>query len=248
MGPAEEEPRETWERTPPWTGGALRRLSQAIRDGQQLAPGDLTYREVTVWYTGLARSIQEALRGAALGEVSGVGSPVQITSRAKTIETLGDKLRRTPISLGGVQDVAGIRVEADMTLEAQTVLTGLVAAVVDQPLDRVRDLRKAPHSGYRAVHLWGRVPAGRFEVQVRTALQGAWANAYEALGDLAGRGIRYSDEPAGPWARDVERMLDLSRRVAHLEESTVRLVASERRALADLRTMENTFRRVRRQR
>lgn len=49
------------------------------------------------------------------------------------------------------------------------------------------------HQGYRAVHvlirlLNGGAPA---EIQVRTALQGAWANLYERLGDHFGRDIRY---------------------------------------------------------
>src|SRR5690606_18394190 len=63
-----------------------------------------------------------------------------------------------------------------------------------EPRAVVKDLRLDAHSGYRAVHLWLRLPA-RVEVQVRTHLQGRWANMYEAAADFYGREIRYGALP-----------------------------------------------------
>lgn len=63
----------------------------------------------------------------------------------------------------------------------------------DQPA--IHDLRDHPHAGYRAVHVWLRLPAGRVEIQIRTILQSLWANFYELLADAYGRGIRYDERP-----------------------------------------------------
>ena len=51
----------------------------------------------------------------------------------------------------------------------------------------IKDLRDGSHSGYRAMHLHLRFPAGFAEVQVRTALQLLWANVYESAADIFGR-------------------------------------------------------------
>ena len=48
-------------------------------------------------------------------------------------------------------------------------------------------------------------------MQVRTHLQGQWANVYEKLADLFGRGIRYSEVPTDPAEkRIVEQLQELS--------------------------------------
>lgn len=137
---------------------------------------------------------------------------MQITFRAKTIDTLREELRRTPtISLGYVQDVAGVRIEAHMSTATQDVVTHAVAATFGHGESSIKDLRAEAHSGYRAVHVWLRLPAGRVEVQVRTRLQGQWANAFEALADFVGRGIRYGDMPSGSAERKiVTDVIDLS--------------------------------------
>lgn len=131
----------------------------------------------------------------------------EVTSRAKTIDTLRDKLRRdraTP--LPSVQDIAGVRFEAEMSLREQDEVAARIARRFDHSDSCIHDLRAAPHSGYRAVHLWLRLPA-RVEVQIRTHLQGEWANAYEAAADQLGREIRYEGMPSDATAQDVVRGL-----------------------------------------
>jgi ppGpp synthetase/RelA/SpoT-type nucleotidyltranferase len=87
-----------------------------------------------------------------------------------------------------------------------------------------RDLRDNPHSGYRAVHLWLRLP-GRVEVQIRTHIQGQWANTYEAVADVLGRGIRYGEMPEDKKsAQLVVALQDLSKHaISILEEGRVKI-------------------------
>lgn len=106
---------------PAWSKSQLRRLGDSIRDGET-APGNCpSYVEVITWYDDLAVTVQDAIRGLDWASLL-VGRPAPVfSSRAKTIDTLRDKLRRdraTP--LGNVQDVAGVRFECEMTLEEQT--------------------------------------------------------------------------------------------------------------------------------
>ncbi len=179
---------------PPWSTNQLKRLGDALRDEATLPTSLPDYATVVAWYDDLAASIHRQI--AALGLEAAGGAPVQISSRAKTIETLRDKLRREwPIRLPSIQDLAGVRVVADMNLVEQDQMVAKVIEVFGHDQTAIHDLRNEPHSGYRAVHVWLRLEGGRAEVQVRTALQSSWANAYEALADLAGRDIRYGGDP-----------------------------------------------------
>lgn len=104
-----------------------------------------------------------------------------------------------------------MRFEAEMTLAEQDAVVAALVAEFDGCVDSVKDLRVDHHSGYRAVHVWLRPPAGHVEVQVRTHIQGAWANMYEALADFAGREIRYGKPPHNAaLAPLVEEMQQLS--------------------------------------
>lgn len=206
---------------PPWSKKALRRLGDALRK-DQLGPGNHPeYSEVLTWYFELCLDVQsriEALDWEPLGLI-----PTEVTSRAKTIDTLVAKLRRersTPLSTVG--DVAGVRFEAEMTLSVQTALIESMVAVFSDEVGGsgvlVKDLREDPHSGYRAMHVLVDFPAGRCEVQIRTDLQGEWANLYEKLGDLLGRQIRYGTTPEGTAERSVvESAHRLSQQIASFE-------------------------------
>lgn len=179
----------------PWGSRQMRRLGDSIRKGTPLNAGDPSYAELILWHNELAVCVQTAIRELDWESLLWGRAAPQITSRVKTLDTLREKLQRDHHRpLDGIQDIAGVRFEAEMTLEEQDVVAHAVAAAFDQDDSCVHDLRKEPHSGYRAVHVWLRLPQGRVEVQVRTHLQGAWANAYEALADVVGRQIRY-DEP-----------------------------------------------------
>lgn len=204
----------------PWSANQLKRLSRQIRTGEPPSGSTPSYGEVMLWYNDLAEYVQSAIGGLDWTPLLGSRS-YEITSRPKTLDTLRQKLQRDPSTpLPSVQDVAGVRFEAEMTLDEQDAVVNAIAGLFRHPLpDCVRDLRGAPHSGYRAVHLWLRLDA-RVEVQVRTHLQGDWANMYEVAADLFGRGIRYEALPEG----EIERQIVLSlraistKRVAQIEK------------------------------
>lgn len=230
-GPPEGHP---YYRALPWPGKRIRSLGVSIRDAVPPPLSCPDYGDVIAWFDDLAVMVQtelDSLDWDALLQ----GRPYRVTSRAKTVDTLREKLKRdrsTPLE--SVQDVAGVRFEADMTLDEQNAVAHAIAAMFSQPPSSIHDLRADPHAGYRAVHVWLRLPA-RVEVQVRTTLQGEWANAYEAFADLAGRGVRYGEIPDDPTMAALRRQLqDLSvLHCARLEEEINRLDLAAR-GLRDL--------------
>ncbi|HET7415976.1 MAG TPA: hypothetical protein VFI97_09800 [Arthrobacter sp.] len=202
----------------PWSSKKMRRLGQCIRDNQEIPEGVPTYADVMLYFNDLAIATQNQLMD--LDWVSLLGDRTfEITSRPKTIDTLSQKLKRNRTTpLGNVQDIAGVRFEAEMSLDEQDAVVTAIAGLFDHDLESsIHDLRDSPHSGYRAVHLWLRFPA-RVEVQVRTHLQGMWANMYESAADAMGRGIRYGEIPADKEERAVVTALhDLSADIQIIE-------------------------------
>lgn len=187
----------------PWSKNQLKKLSRHIRDDTDPPAGLPTYGEVMLWYNEVAAEVQGKI--AALDWTPLLQDrEFEVTSRSKTIDTLRQKLRRersTP--LPSVQDVAGVRFEAEMSLDEQDAVATAIAGMFEHDLEEcTHDLRDAPHSGYRAVHVWLRLEC-RVEVQIRTHLQGSWANAYESAADLFGRSIRYDALPDNKSAREI---------------------------------------------
>ncbi|MGV9797747.1 hypothetical protein ACWDTP_06775 [Mycobacterium sp. NPDC003449] len=154
-----------------------------------------------------------------------------VAARAKTIDTLRDKLIRQPhLHLNQVQDLAGVRVDLDCNLDQQTAFAEEIREFFGTERTDVRDIRLTPHSGYRAVHVWLRLPAGRVEIQIRTRGQSAWANTYERLGDYAGRHIRYGESHESPTVqRLVTHLHNASEALARVEDHIVRMVRNDAR-------------------
>lgn len=189
----------------PWSNSQLKNLSRHIRDGTEPPANLPSYGEVMLWYNDVAVQVQQDI--AARDWASFLDErPFEVSSRPKTIDTLRQKLQRYPDThLPSVQDVAGVRFEAEMSLDQQDAVAAAIAEMYDHDSSCLHDLRSTPHSGYRAVHIWLRLPV-RVEVQVRTHWQSEWANVYEAAADVIGRQIRYGELPS----RDVERELVLA--------------------------------------
>ncbi|AOY74195.1 hypothetical protein ARZXY2_4696 (plasmid) [Arthrobacter sp. ZXY-2] len=191
----------------PWGTNKLKKLGACIRDGEPIAPSLPSYDEVMLFYNDLAADTQARIEGLDWGPLLDDRIP-EVTSRPKTIDTLRQKLRRDRTTqLPSIQDIAGVRFEAEMTMDEQDAVANAIAGLFGQNLGKcMKDLRDSPHSGYRAVHLWLRLPA-RVEVQIRTHLQGHWANAYEAVADVFGREIRYDEMPKGQAQRKLVKSL-----------------------------------------
>lgn len=189
----------------PWSNAVLKKVSKHIRDGTDI-PGELpNYDDVMVWYDELVAYVIEEIDGMPWERVLD-GRYRTPTGRAKTIQTLQDKLKRMPAHhLSSIQDVAGVRLEFPMTLlEQDAVAKRICQHFNHDPKNSIDDLRSGQHAGYRAVHVKLNLPElhGRVEVQIRTTPQGEWANLYEEFGDLLGRDIRYGevakDDPRRP--------------------------------------------------
>lgn len=221
----------------------LKKLGDAIRDADAAAYGSLHYNEVWSWCNDLVAATVRDITD--LDFASGLEKPAtaSVTGRAKIRATVREKLqRRHSDKLPSIQDLAGVRVEADMTLTEQDRVVDAIRRRFRQGVEAVHDLRDGSHSGYRGVHLWVRLDAPRgawFEVQVRTLLQGRWANMYEALADVLGREIRYGGLPASDGDRAIVEQIQLlsTRHIAAIETVHDIAEAAERSGTIDRQTL-----------
>jgi hypothetical protein len=114
---------------------------------------------------------------------------IEARYRLKTVNTIVEKLRRERTRLSEMQDIAGLRVVEPIGLSGQDALVAWLAALF--PGAKVVDRRQRPSHGYRAVHVIAKVAGHSVEVQVRTTVQDAWAQAMEKVSDVLGREVRY---------------------------------------------------------
>ncbi len=197
------------------TGGAIDRLGDRLRVSTDVADDDLAMlQDLRREFDGaLARAREEVMRA-----IPGV-SP---TSRLKTVQTLVGKLQReSTMNLGQVQDVAGMRIVQDVSIEDQNRLAARIGDLF--PGAKIVDRRAKPSFGYRAVHIIAKVDGRLVEIQIRTQLQDRWAQIVERLADHWGRNIRYGalpDEPmeaVGRYSR--AEVVEMARRLSPLIEN-----------------------------
>jgi Region found in RelA / SpoT proteins len=179
----------------PISKSQIDRLGQRLIACESAADEDLALLEdVLIAYAGVvfqARQILDVLENDGFRDVS-------ITGRAKTTQTTLEKLVRNKSRLSSIEDLAGVRIVADITLSEQDALAERVCELFGGAEScRLIDRRVDPRAGYRAVHVVAKLSGMPLEIQVRTRCQDAWANFYEATADAFGRGIRYG-EPALP--------------------------------------------------
>lgn len=165
---------------------AIDKLGDALRESPDDPDVVAMLQELRAEYGAPAAGAQEALRTLGIPD-SG--------SRVKTDKTIIDKLlRNRSMRLSQMQDIAGVRVVRDITLSEQSRLARQIHASFAKAI--VDDLRHRPHHGYRAVHVIAQVSGYPVEIQVRTELQHFWAEAFEKLAGITGRGIQYGEVPA----------------------------------------------------
>lgn len=146
----------------------------------------------------LARSEQLDRAEARVRE----GLDVVPTSRVKNTETILEKLRRGGGSgLKSLQDLAGMRIVGAFDRRGQDELVERIVAmfIAGDRTPKVIDRRAEPMHGYRAVHVIVFPEGEPIEIQVRTEWQHEWAEFFEKLADLVGRGIRYGESPTKWW-------------------------------------------------
>jgi hypothetical protein len=183
--------------------------------GQKLVAGNLTSDEeieLDDWIQSHQPAMQEM--GRILNDELGLPN----TPRLKTRKTLREKVGRGS-NLARIRDIAGVRLDPWASAPLQQPL---VEAVLARFPDSKLVLRlDSPNNGYRAIHVvvvWG----GRsVEVQIRTALQHEWADAFEKFADIIGqRGIRYGELPTDELSNDqYELLMKWSEPIARLEAS-----------------------------
>jgi ppGpp synthetase/RelA/SpoT-type nucleotidyltranferase len=181
----------------PMSREQIRKLGVRIASADMVADHDLLLLEELVACHGEALAhARPGLDGLADG--LGMDGPLHITHRAKTTQTIIEKLRREQgMSLARMQDIAGIRIVAPVEWDQQDVLVGEVVRrfPADPREPRIVDRRERPSHGYRAVHVIVSLDGITIEVQVRTTLQHIWAEMMERLADRLGRQIRYGLPP-----------------------------------------------------
>ncbi|MFF7179005.1 hypothetical protein [Streptomyces sp. NPDC008121] len=183
----------------PMSNSAVQKLGKRLELPEAVSEDDLTLLEdLLIDYSELLT----AVRGVVDELCDVLDWPLGVTHRLKTTDTLIQKLQRgkergSSTNLARIQDIAGIRVSGRITLTEQDRLREMVIDRFEQEGGKcsVKDRREDPMVGYRAVHVIVAI-GGRFvEIQIRTVGQDLWANVFERIADIFGRGIRYGEPP-----------------------------------------------------
>lgn len=113
---------------------------------------------------------------------------------AKSTISIIDKLKRESIRLTQIQDIAGCRIVVADIAEQESVIESLTDLF---PKVTIVDRREKPSHGYRAVHVVANHDGKLIEIQVRTALQHAWAEMSEKISDVTDASIKYGGGAEG---------------------------------------------------
>jgi ppGpp synthetase/RelA/SpoT-type nucleotidyltranferase len=177
----------------------INKLGKRLASDQPASEDDLNLLEELVVRHALAL---ELARPRVNNLASDLGTaPLHITHRAKTTQTIIEKLcREHGMALARVQDLAGIRIVGAIRFDEQDRLAAeIVHRFPPDPRDaKIVDRRTDPSHGYRALHVIVCLDGISIEVQVRTILQHVWADLMERLADRLGRQIRYGEPPVPP--------------------------------------------------
>jgi ppGpp synthetase/RelA/SpoT-type nucleotidyltranferase len=163
----------------------LDRLGERLRAAEEVAPGNRRlFEEYRAGHAEALARVQARVAAATGYEPTG---------RLKTLESTVAKLRRQPIRLSRMSDIAGCRITV-LDLGTQDDAVAALRGAFGEP--RVKDYRESPHAGYRAVHLLV-TSSDRLdvEVQVRTELQDAWANLSERVARSVDPSLKYGGGP-----------------------------------------------------
>ncbi|MDR6142054.1 ppGpp synthetase/RelA/SpoT-type nucleotidyltransferase [Microbacterium foliorum] len=125
-----------------------------------------------------------------------------VARRLKRLPTILDKLDRYPtMNVARMQDLGGCRVILGQVAEVYELVGALYDSKSRSRIVREKDYIAEPQTtGYRGVHLVYEYGASKvqylglkIEVQVRTALQHAWATSVETMDLFSGSRLKYDD-------------------------------------------------------
>ncbi len=159
-------------------------------DGSELIDA---FTKVTWWRVLHARPLGKtaaALRYHVGKEDAFIEERIDVTQRLKRRITILGKLEREPtMKLSRMADIGGVRARLPSTRHVYAVSRRLKKSWT---IVRTRDYIENPKpSGYRALHHIIRRDGRLIEVQLRTALQDAWANQVEEDGRNLGEGFKF---------------------------------------------------------
>ena len=118
---------------------------------------------------------------------------VDISSRLKNFETIREKLQRSSMRLSQMRDIVGYRIVTPGGRLRQDEISVRLSTQFQDHKIKIFDRRISPTFGYRALHHEVEFDGIDVEIQIRTLLQHEWAEAFERLADICGRGIRYGE-------------------------------------------------------
>jgi ppGpp synthetase/RelA/SpoT-type nucleotidyltranferase len=135
----------------------------------------------------------------------------------KTRQAIIAKLVREKSRLNRIQDIAGARIVVPDVATQEAVLQVTLREFAENSPVIANDTRDTADSlGYRGLHVVVLI-AGRYaEIQIRTALQGLWAQVVEKLDEAAGSDLKHGSgsEEALKWLKEFSERLG---RVEHGE-------------------------------
>jgi putative GTP pyrophosphokinase len=173
---------------------------------------------------------------SAIATIRSLG--LQVTGRpSKSTQSIVEKLRREHCRLSQVQDIAGARIVVETMAEQTSLAEHLRKTLVNSVLV---DRRAKPSHGYRAVHVISKSGGQSIEVQVRTAMQHAWAELSEKLADRFGQDVKYGGGPAN--TRSL--LAQASKLVAKIEHDEVEIEELDRQILDLDGALETAFQRM----
>jgi ppGpp synthetase/RelA/SpoT-type nucleotidyltranferase len=149
---------------------------------------------------------------------------LSVASRPKTLEAVVAKLARERTRLTQMQDIAGGRIVVPLLRTQNAVLDALREGFTEEtglPIVRLTDTRASgDEHGYRAVHVVVSFDGDPVEIQIRTAVQQAWAQRVEDLDRQLGTDLKHGHGPA-EWLEWLLAMSDVGVRLERGEDADI---------------------------
>lgn len=175
------------------------RIRRAVEGGGAPSNKDLQLLDVLrSWHGAIHKELQFRLGSAISRESASLPSKdVVITGRPlKTPQAIIAKLVREKSRLNRIQDIAGARIVVPDMATQEAVLQVTLREFAENSPVIANDTREAADNlGYRGLHVVVLI-AGRYaEIQIRTGLQGLWAQVVEKLDETAGSDLKHGSGP-----------------------------------------------------